>query len=43
MSSSYIFFKLLDLLMLILAKKPNSKKKPNNMGRKELVNWEENH
>ena len=26
--------------MHILAKKPNSRKKPNNMGRKELVNWE---
>ena len=26
------------VLMLILAKKPNSRKKPNNMGRKELVN-----
>ena len=31
------------VLMLILVEKPNSKKKPNNMGRKELVNWEENH
>ena len=29
--------------MLILVEKPNSKKKPNNMGRKELVNWEKNH
>ena len=28
--------------MPILAKGPNSKKKPNNMRRKELVNWEEN-
>ena len=31
------------VFMLILAEKPNSRKKPNNMGRKELVNWEENH
>ena len=26
--------------MLILVENPNSRKKPNNMGRKELVNWE---
>ena len=29
--------------MLTLAEKPNSKKKPNNMGGKELVNGEKNH
>ena len=26
-----------------LAEKPNSRKRPNNMGGKKLVNWEENH
>ena len=28
------------MLILISAEKPNSKKKLNNMSRKELVNWE---
>ena len=31
------------MLMLILAKKPDSRKKPNNMGKKELVSWDKNH
>jgi len=29
--------------MLTLAERPNSRKKPNIMGGKELVNWGENH
>ena len=29
--------------MPTLAERPNSKKKPNNMEGKELVNWEESH
>ena len=45
MSNFFVFVYFINLLlrqvlMLILTKKPNSRKKPNNLGKKELVNWE---